>query len=351
MLGRPRCLAAALVAAGLLSSAGAAAAGEAPAPGAGGGLGIRLVDAPEARRDDPRAQVYIVDHLAPGTTITRRVEAINDTSGPLTASLYPGVADIRDGTFAPEEKDVGGDIAAWTSVDPARLTLAGGERKTAQVTIRVPSDASPGERYGVVWAELPPVGGGGVAQVNRVGVRIYLSVGAGGEPASDFVVESLQASRSREGAPRVTAEVRNTGGRALDMSGTLRLSDGPGGLAAGPFPAELGTTLGPGDAAPVVVDLDEAIDGGPWRARLELQSGTLRRAAEATITFPDGSGQEAEPVAAEEVPLDATNPWVFAAGALIGLLALLLLLFALLRRRGRRSRDDDEPELAPAAAG
>ena len=69
------------------------------------------------------------------------------------------------------------------------------------------------------------------------------------------------------------------------------------------------------------------------------------------LTFPDAEGEAAEPVAAEEVPLDATNPWVFAAGALIGLLALLLLLLALLKRRSRRKKDDDEPELATATAG
>src|SRR5688572_30162225 len=38
-----------------------------------GSIGIRLVDAPVTARDDPRAQIYIVDHLAPGTVITRRI--------------------------------------------------------------------------------------------------------------------------------------------------------------------------------------------------------------------------------------------------------------------------------------
>ncbi|MFP5218820.1 MAG: peptidase [Actinomycetes bacterium] len=347
-------VAAALLTVSLLTTATAAVASSSSSSASprSAGLGLRLVDAPEARRDDPRAQIYIVDHIAPGTTISRRVEAINGTAGLLSPALYAGTAEIRNGTFAPSERGVQGDVAEWTSIEPSRLSLAGGERQTALVTIEVPGDAAPGERYGVIWAELPPVEGGGVAQVNRVGIRVYLSVGPGGEPASDFVVESLQVSRSAEGAPVVTAQVRNTGGRALDMSGTLELGDGPGGLSAGPFPAELGTTLAPGDTAPVVVELDDAIDGGPWNARLVLQSGSLERAAEATITFPAGAGDEAEPVAAEQIPLDATNPWVFAAGALIGLLSLLLLVFALLKRRSRRNKDEDEdePELQPAAA-
>ena len=45
----------------------------------------------------------------------------------------------------------------------------------------------------------------------------------------------------------VLATVHNTGGRALDMNGTLQLPAGPGGLSAGPFPANLGVTLAIGD--------------------------------------------------------------------------------------------------------
>ena len=120
------------------------------------------------------------------------------------------------------------------------------------MTITVPSDAAPGEQYGVVWAEArsAPVAGGGVIQVSRVGIRLYVSVGPGGAPAADFTIDSLTANRSADGQPTVLATVHNTGGRALDMSGTLQLLAGPGGLSAGPFPATLGTTLAIGDTEP-----------------------------------------------------------------------------------------------------
>ena len=42
-------------------------------------VGIRIIDVPTGRSEDPRARQYIVDHLAPGTTITRRVEVTNGT--------------------------------------------------------------------------------------------------------------------------------------------------------------------------------------------------------------------------------------------------------------------------------
>ncbi|MBW3590879.1 MAG: hypothetical protein KY393_03355, partial [Actinobacteria bacterium] len=60
----------------------------------------------------------------------------------------------------------------------------------------------------------------------------------------------------------MTAEVRNTGGRALDLTGELTLTDGPGGLSGGPFPAELGTTLPVDGAAAVTVVLDEQLPDG-----------------------------------------------------------------------------------------
>jgi hypothetical protein len=67
-------------------------------------------------------------------------------------------------------------------------------------------------------------------------IRLYLSVGPGGAPAANFTIDSLTAKRTPDGHPTVLARVHNTGGRALDMNGTLRLVDGPGALDAGPYP-------------------------------------------------------------------------------------------------------------------
>jgi hypothetical protein len=156
-----------------------------------------------------------------------------------------------------------------------------------------------------------------VTQVNRVGIRLYLSIGPGGPPAADFTIDSLTAIRSPEGVPMVLASVHNTGGRALDMSGTLELTAGPGGLSAGPFPADLGITLGVGDTEPVTIPLDKQLPAGPWDARITLRSGLLERRAEATITFPDAG-------AAPSVSTSSTRPgWLYPA---IAALVILLLL-------------------------
>ncbi len=217
---------------------------------------------------------------------------------------------------------------------PVALELAAGRHATADVTITVPVDATPGEHYGVVWAEArsAPAAGGGITQVSRVGVRLYVSVGPGGAPAADFRIYSLTASRNASGRPEVRATVHNTGGRALDMSGTLELESGPGGVRAGPFPASLGTTLAPNDTEPVTVVLDERLPAGPWDARITLRSGLVERSAGATITFPASGTSPA---------VAATSPgrgWLTPAIIALGILAALTAAWLLARRSRHHPR-------------
>jgi hypothetical protein len=264
------------------------AASEVALDAASGGIGIRLVDVPVAEQNDPRALLYIVDHLMPGTVIQRRIEIANMSASSTHIALYAAAAAITDGAFLGAAGHTPNELSSWTSLDATEYLVAPHQREIATVTIAVPVDAAPGERYAVVWAETrsaPP--GGGVTQVNRVGIRLYVDVGPGGAPAADFTIESLTAMRSPRGQPVVVATVRNTGGRALDMAGTLQLSAGPAGLSAGPFPAELGVTLGIGDTEPVTIALDDRLPNGPWDARIVLHSGLLERTARAAITFPD----------------------------------------------------------------
>jgi LPXTG-motif cell wall-anchored protein len=83
------------------------------------------------------------------------------------------------------------------------------------------------------------------------------------------------------------------------MNGTLRLSAGPGGLSAGPFAANLGTSLAIGATEPITIMLDKRLPDGPWDALLTLRSGLLERSARATITFPaTGTPSSSYPVIA-----------------------------------------------------
>jgi hypothetical protein len=115
---------------------------------------------------------------------------------------------------------------------------------------------------------------------------MYVTVGSGGAPSSNFGIGRIEAERSATGEPLVVAQIRNSGRRALEISGTLTLSHGPGGLSAGPFPVRLGAALAPDGSEPLIVQLDKQLPRGPWRAQLQLRSGLLHRTAVATITFP-----------------------------------------------------------------
>jgi hypothetical protein len=285
-------------------------------------FGIKLLDAPVSREDDPRAHAYIIDHLPPGATIQRHIQVVNQTASRLVLELYPGMASIQDGQFAFAPAGTPGDLTRWITLDPASVDLAPYGSATALTTIHVPPDATAAERYGVIWAEhrSPPGPQGNVGLNSRVGIRVYLDIGPGGEPASDFHIDQLVPARTPDGRPQLRAQVHNTGGRAVDITGTLSLASGPDGLAAGPFPVDHGRTLAPGDTATTTITLGTSLPAGPWQASLILRSGLIEHTATATITFP---------AARLGAPVTMTSPWparLLAAGLILatGTLALAL---------------------------
>ena len=304
------------------------------------GLGIRLVDAPVATGDDPRARVYIIDHLKSGQVINRRVEIANNTNDTLQTAVYPAAATLAKGSFVGAAGRGANDLSRWTSATPGTLPLRAHEKAFVMVTIQVPSRTEPGERYGVVWAQTTSKPGkGGITQTSRVGIRVYLSVGTGEAPKSDFTIVSMAPGRNPDRVPTVTALVRNTGRRALDLSGSLSLSDGPAGLSGGPFPAKLGTTLAIGDTEPVLIILDDRLPAGPWTAKLTLRSGVTSRTAQAILTFPPTVGQS------PAVPVDHfTVTWWMIVLAVAGvlLLTLLILIMRLIHRSRGAARGGSE---------
>jgi hypothetical protein len=284
----------------LLLLAGSAVTAEAATPTPSpdhGFVGIRLLDVPGDRRNDPRAQIYIVDHLVPGAVIRRHIEVDSTIDAPLVVEMFVGAASISGGSFVGAADRARNELTDWMSLGHSSVTLPPKSNAPVEVVIQVPSTASSGERYAIVWAQVSsrPAVLGGVTLVNRVGIRVYLDVGPGGDPPSDFEIQDLSGARTRDGQPEVIAEVKNTGHRALDMRGDLRLSEGPGSLSAGPIPAKTGSTLAPGDTAGVVVLLDRQLPAGPWKAQLRLASGLLERTATATIRFPSTPGAKNAP--------------------------------------------------------
>lgn len=312
---------------------GVAIASPAPEPA---GLGVRLLDIPANTKDDPRARAYIVDRLAPGTEIRRRIQVENNTGSPQSVRLYPGAAHIQDGSFIGDNAGTKNELTGWTRVEQQQLELAPGGSADVATTIQVPNDAPEGEHYGAVWAEMRSTteepSKGSITQVNRVGIRIYLSVGPGNGKPADFSIGSLTAARDSTGKPQLTASVTNTGGRALDILGDLTLNQGPGGLSAGPFSIQKASTMAPGEVQKVVFLLPAEIPNGPWTAKVQLRSGLLEHETTAPITFPDdGSATAPAPVQEQDTALP------FIMGVALAL-TLALATGAVLVRRRRHPR-------------
>lgn len=304
-----------------------------------GHIGIRLVDIPADLVNDSRAREYIIDGLSPGVTVHRRIEVANTTASPVHLDLYPDAASIAHGSFVGAPGTVASDLTSWTTLSQAGIDLPTNATALDTITITVPKDAAPGERYGVVWAQVNGKSGTGVTLVNRVGVRIYLWVGGNNPPAPDFTVDTVTASRPANGGEVVQALVHNTGGRAIDLTGTLTLAGVKSSLTAGPYPVQLGTTLAPGQSGTVRVMISYPLDDGPWNATLDLRDGALDKSFQAQITFPHNAGT-APPVTVRVLVADDHMTLIYVLASALGAVVLSALIFFFAARRRSRRRAD-----------
>ncbi len=138
-------------------------------------IGVALVDIPEARQADPRARTYVIDHVEPGARFERRLRVCNGTAAPVTVQVYAGAATIDGAAFRAVEGRQTNELSSWITVAPTQVTVPAKGEKIVPVGFAVPAG---GERYAALLVEAPAVrqpSGNSVA--NRVGVRVYLSVG------------------------------------------------------------------------------------------------------------------------------------------------------------------------------
>ncbi|MGC4748277.1 hypothetical protein ACLQ28_21875 [Micromonospora sp. DT201] len=290
-------------------------------------INLQLLDIPAKRAEDPRARVYIIDHLKPGAMISRRVEVRNDSPESQKIELYAGAASVENSAFTIPDGRTGNELSGWIKLKTPAVELAPGERETVAVDITVPKTASKGERYAAIWAQVTSgtKKSGNVVQVHRVGIRVYLDIGPGGEPPTDFRIGDLGAERGVGEFPVVTANVTNTGERALDMTGRLTLNKGA--VQAGPFKVTNGVTILPGQSGKVRIEVNQSLPAGVWDVQVLLASGLVERKAEGRITLP-----VAAPMAVEKSPKAV---WLAYATGIAALLVLVVVVGWHLARRQR----------------
>jgi hypothetical protein len=277
------------VAAATMTPAAVAAAAVKPQAGSAQRFGVRLVDVPVSEADNPRALREIIDFLPTGTTIHRRIFVENLETRKARFTVYPDAAQISHGLFTGDAGATRNELTGWISVQHPVLTLAPGASSMDMITIKVPLGATRGEHYGVVWVQQEAyahaANGFGINEVARVGVRVYLAVGRGGAPPTHFAITSVTGHRSVNGQPYLLVRVHNTGGRAVDLSGTARLTDGPGNTSAGPFPDQQIVTLAPGQSGNMIFAPAKSLPSGHWRATVTLISGITTSTATGTVQF------------------------------------------------------------------
>jgi hypothetical protein len=318
------------VVAGTVTPAAAAAAGGQPATGPAQTFGARLVDVPVSAANNPRAYRYIIDYLPTGTTIHRRIFVQNDETRTARFTVYPDAAQISDELFTGEAGATRNELTGWISVQHPVLTLAPGAFVMDTVTIKVPLGATRGEHYAVIWVQQESrargANGFGVNEVARVGIRVYLAVGRGGAPPTSFAITSVTGRRSASGKPSLLVHVDNTGGRAVDLSGTVRLTGGPGNSSAGPFPAQQIITLAPGQSGTMTFAPPKSLPDGPWQAKVTLVSGITTSTRTQTVQF---GGLVAAPAGL------GVMGWT---GIAVGVIALGFVLAVVLVRRHAAQR-------------
>jgi hypothetical protein len=323
-----------VLAAGTVSPAAVAAAATQPPAGPAGlgaqRFGVRIVDVPASAVNDPRALHYIVDYLPTGTVIHRRIQVQNQQAQTAHFTVYPDAAQISKGSFIGETGAARNELTGWISVQYPALTLRPHTSAMDMITIKVPLGATRGEHYGVIWVQQASrartAKGFGITNVARVGIRIYLAVGRGGAPPTKFAITSLTGHRSASGQPLILAGVDDTGGRAVDLHGTVRLTGGPGDTSAGPFPQREFVSLAPGQSGNMTFAPPKVLSDGPWQASVTVDSGLTTATATATIRF-------AAPVASQ-----AGLPGMAWLGMAAGALALVLAVAMILVRAAHQRR-------------
>lgn len=252
-------------------------------------FGVRLVDVPVSEANDPRALRYIIDYLPTGTTISRRILIVNRESRRERFTVYPDTATIGDEHFIGDPGDTRSALTEWTRVQHSVITLGPEASAMDLVTIRVPRGAVRGEHYGVIWVQqishFRDTAGVDIKEIARVGIRVYLAVGQGGVPPTRFAITSITGLRTASGEPYILADVRDTGGRAVDLSGSAGLTQGPGGTSAGPFRSQQIITLAPGQSGDMTFAVGKRLPNGPWLARVTLVNGLNKVTGAATVDF------------------------------------------------------------------
>jgi len=288
----------------------------------------------------------------PGASVDDALVVANHGTAPIDLGVYAADGYTTDsGQF---DLIVAGkksrNVGAWTTGADDHIVVPAGETKEFPFTLRVPSNATPGDYAGgIVTSLVQPDTAQGINVDRRLGIRITLRVG--GELTPSLSVEDQHIAWTGGANPLATGDatlsytLHNTGNASISAEQVASLS-GPFGW----FP--FGT---PKVAAP-----PQLLPGEKWTVTVPFHNvGALVVLAGSTTVTPrvtEASGSTVDLKPIQSSTIGWAVPWVL----LIILLALAALVVGALRLRARgraqaAEREDarvkEAVELALSGAG
>lgn len=109
------------------------------------------------------------------------LEVVNDGQNEYLFTMYARPYSVSNEDYEPDftSKNQNADVYRWVQFEQSSFTIKPGETKIVKYTIRVPSSATPGGHYGVIFAETQPddiASGIAVKRKKRIGSIIYATV-------------------------------------------------------------------------------------------------------------------------------------------------------------------------------
>lgn len=263
---------------GLASAASTSTTASSTTPTTAPGNAITWGIQPATAKGATGKPALVYDNVKPGSTLRSYVGVTNYSTIPATFAVYPADADntVTGGfdVLNQGQKSVG--VGAWTKLDRSSVTIPAGLEDNIPFTIRVPANASPGDHFGGIVAQLSSSTANSKGQHfkfdRRVGVRIYLRVVGPLHPS--LTIKHLSVSYHGTvnpfgtGKATVKYTVANTGNVALAGRQTVTITSLFGTLAT-TRPHSI-VNLIPGQSQQVSATLDGIPPAGPIDAHVTL---------------------------------------------------------------------------------
>jgi hypothetical protein len=172
----------------------------------------------------------IEDNAAPGEEQKHTVSVTNLSSA--TQTYYLSLRDIigvEDGgvpIFADEgQEKTGYELVEWVSLSVNELTIAPGEEKTVDVTIKVPDNATPGSHFGGVFVSMTP------PRLRETGAAVgyevanIISLRVDGDVVVNAQIRAFSTSNFIHSTPKVefNARVENKGTVLIKPFGPIEI--------------------------------------------------------------------------------------------------------------------------------